>query len=60
MNRSLVSLLQQKVLVLLSQEQELICHEVKHIVDHSGYHMEINGHRKFDITEPEINNEDPI
>ncbi len=43
-----------------TQEQELICHEVKHIVDHSGYHMEINGHRKFDITEPEINNEDPI
>tara|TARA_R110002020_G_scaffold220247_3_gene428174 strand:+ start:1523 stop:4888 length:3366 start_codon:yes stop_codon:yes gene_type:complete len=41
-------------------EQELICHEVKHIIDHSGYHMEINGHRKFDITEPEINSGNPL
>ena len=32
-------------------EQELICHEVTHVIDHSGYHMDINGHRKFITSE---------
>ena len=29
------------------QEQDLICTEVSHVIDHSGYHMDINAKRKF-------------
>ena len=29
------------------QEQDLICTEVSHIIDHGGYHMDIQAKRKF-------------
>ena len=29
------------------QEQDLICTEVQHIIDHGGYHIDIQAHRKF-------------
>jgi len=30
-----------------NQEQDLICTEVSHIIDHGGYHMDIQAKRKF-------------
>ena len=29
------------------QEQDLICTEVSHVIDHGGYHMDIQAKRKF-------------
>jgi hypothetical protein len=29
---------------------QLACSEVKHVIDHSGYHMEVVGRRKFILT----------
>ena len=36
------------------QEQELICTEVEHIIDHGGYHVDIMAHRKFVTDEGDL------